>query len=61
MALKCLSEYVTLPAGANSQSIVEGHREKTLALLWSIIFHFNVRKIITNANLNLFPLLFPTD
>ena len=26
----------------SAEAVVDGHREKTLALLWSIIFHFKV-------------------
>ena len=28
--------------GIDARHIVDGHREKTLALLWQIIFHFQV-------------------
>jgi len=27
----------------DARHVVDGHREKTLALLWQIIFHFQVR------------------
>ena len=43
VVLKALEGCVKLPAGVTSESIVEGHREKTLALLWSIIFEFKVQ------------------
>ena len=42
VALKALEEHLPLPAGVTAESIVEGHKEKTLTLLWSIIFHFKV-------------------
>ena len=41
VALSCLSHHMPVSerlAGA----LVDGHCEKTLALLWSIIFHFKV-------------------
>ena len=44
VALRGLQEHLRLPAGVTAESIVEGHREKTLALLWAIIFHFKVGK-----------------
>ena len=28
--------------GLNERAIVDGHREKTLELLWRIIFHYQV-------------------
>uniref|UniRef100_A0A1X7V6E3 Calponin-homology (CH) domain-containing protein n=2 Tax=Amphimedon queenslandica TaxID=400682 RepID=A0A1X7V6E3_AMPQE len=43
LALKCLSGHMTIPVGTTSLNIVEGHREKTLGLLWSIIFHFKIK------------------
>ena len=43
VALTCLRHYMAVPEGA-SETVVDGHREKTLALLWSIIFHFKVRR-----------------
>ena len=42
MALEFLSKCISLPAGVTAQSIAEGHREKTLTLLWAIIFNFKV-------------------
>ena len=42
VALQVLQENVRIPAGVTVNAIVEGHREKTLALLWTIIFHFKV-------------------
>ena len=33
---------MSLPPGVTAEHIVDGHREKTLALLWSLIFHFKV-------------------
>ncbi|XP_041346699.1 abnormal spindle-like microcephaly-associated protein homolog, partial [Gigantopelta aegis] len=42
IALKSFSNYLNIPAGTTTQSIVEGHREKTLTLLWAIIFHFKL-------------------
>ena len=42
LALKELRKNLFLPAGISSHSIADGHREKTLALLWTIIFHFKV-------------------
>ena len=47
VVLKALEGRVKVPAGVTSESIVEGHREKTLALLWSIIFEFKVRCLTT--------------
>ena len=31
-------------SGIDARHIVDGHREKTLALLWQIIFHFQVSR-----------------
>ena len=42
VALTKLKRYVSLPAGVTAESIADGHREKSLALLWTIIFHFKV-------------------
>ena len=42
MALDFLSKCISFPAGVTAQSIAEGHREKTLTLLWAIIFNFKV-------------------
>ena len=42
VCLGYLRNRLQLPSMVSSQSIAEGHREKTLALLWSIIFHFKV-------------------
>lgn len=42
VALKHLSEHICIPFGINTQSITDGHRDKTLTLLWTIIFHFKV-------------------
>ena len=42
VALKALSRHTRVPSVVTAQSVVEGHREKTLTLLWTIIFHFKV-------------------
>ena len=42
VALRELKQVVSIPAGITSATIADGHREKTLALLWTIIFHFKV-------------------
>ena len=42
VVLRTLRGVLTLPSAVSPQSIVEGHREKTLTLLWSIIFQFKV-------------------
>ena len=41
-ALEALYERVLLPGETTAQSIVKGHREKTLGLLWTVTFHFLV-------------------
>ena len=44
VALKALKEHGidVEGGGVNTRAIVDGHREKTLELLWRIIFHFQV-------------------
>ena len=42
VALSEMKKQVHLPAGVTADSVIDGHREKTLALLWTIIFHFKV-------------------
>jgi len=37
-----LKQHLTIPTGVTASSIADGHREKTLALLWTIVFHFKV-------------------
>ena len=54
IALKSFSNYLHIPAGTTTQSIVEGHREKTLTLLWAIIFHFKVHLTFSYTSLSLF-------
>ncbi|KAL5489025.1 hypothetical protein EMCRGX_G018068 [Ephydatia muelleri] len=51
VALKALEEHLPLPAGVTAESIVEGHKEKTLTLLWSIIFHFKVKLLLSEEDL----------
>ena len=40
--LKMLRQHISFPQLVTAQTIVQGHRELTLSLLWSIIFHFKV-------------------
>ena len=42
VAFSGLSAHMRLPPGVSVEHVVEGHREKTLALLWAVIFHFQV-------------------
>ena len=51
IALKALEEHLPLPAGVTAESIVEGHKEKSLTLLWSIIFHFKVKLMLSEEDL----------
>ncbi|XP_014667741.1 PREDICTED: abnormal spindle-like microcephaly-associated protein homolog [Priapulus caudatus] len=37
--------------GINTKDIVDGHREKTLALLWKLIFNFQIELMIDTAKL----------
>lgn len=46
IALKELNQHFSLPPGITCACIADGHCEKTLALLWSIIFHFKVRQCL---------------
>ena len=46
VALGGLSHHMPLPERAG-ESVVDGHREKTLTLLWSIIFHFKVFALVS--------------
>lgn len=42
----CIRTFATLVFSGNiidSRDVVDGHREKTLSLLWKIIFAFQVR------------------
>ncbi|XP_065883419.1 abnormal spindle-like microcephaly-associated protein homolog [Dysidea avara] len=42
VVLKELRQHVSIPHLVTAQAIVMGHKELTLSLLWSIIFHFKV-------------------
>ena len=45
VALGCLARY--LPVSERlAEALVDGHCEKTLALLWGVIFHFKVPPLI---------------
>ena len=49
IALNELKQHFNIPPGVTSAHIAEGHREKTLSLLWSIIFHFKVNLGVCNG------------
>jgi abnormal spindle-like microcephaly-associated protein len=41
----------TLPADITARSVVDGHREKTLALLWHLVFHFQLAAVLDEDRL----------
>ena len=52
VALKKLRESNSIiPANIMSKDIVDGHREKTLTLLWNIIFGFQLNEILDEDKL----------
>ena len=52
IALKQLKQAnSTIPDNISAKDIVDGHREKTLSLLWSIIFGFQLNEILDEDKL----------
>ena len=52
VALSCLSHHMPVSERL-AEALVDGHCEKTLALLWSIIFHFKVTYKIISCGTNM--------
>ena len=52
LSIQRLTQHYTPPGlDIDSRSIVDGHRQKTLALLWLVIVHFQVDALVSVGQL----------